>query len=506
MKPNRFKETLTANTDFRSVDAARFLNDANQNTTVICQIESQAGLAGLPPEWPDDLLPAIRARLDHSRRKVVVLDDDPTGTQTVHSIPVLTEWSVDVLRGELANDLPAFYILTNSRSLPPAAAAAMNAEIGGHLAEAARQAGRDCAVVSRSDSTLRGHFPVEVSALAEALGGGFDAWIIDPFFLEGGRYTLNDTHYVAEGDRLVPAGQTEFARDAAFGYRASNLREWVAEKTGGRVPAADVASITLDDVRRGGPDRVAERLHELTGGRVCIVNAASMRDQQVFVLGLLQAEERGQRFLYRTAASFVQVRAGLAARPLLKRRDFDLSQGSGGLVVVGSYVPRSTAQVEAVLANPRICSVEIAVDSLLDDRRREPTITHAAQEIERRLRDGCDVMLYTSRRLVTGQDATHSLDIGRRVSEGLVAVVRAISTRPRYLVAKGGITSSDVATRGLDVKRALVMGQILPGVPVWQLGPESRCPGMAYVVFPGNVGGPQSIAEVIQTLGTSYGG
>jgi uncharacterized protein YgbK (DUF1537 family) len=466
-------------------------------------LDKTAALAGLPPEWPHDLLPAIRAQLDRARRKVVVLDDDPTGTQTVHSIPVLTEWPVAVLRDELANDLPAFYILTNSRSLPPDDAATMNTEIGRHLAEAARQAGRDCAVVSRSDSTLRGHFPVEVQALADALGGAFDAWIINPFFLEGGRYTINDVHYVAEGERLVPAGQTEFARDAAFGYRASNLREWVAEKTCGRVPAADVASITLDDVRHGGPERVAERLSELTGGRCCVVNAAGMRDQQVLVSGLLQAEARGRRFLYRTAASFVQVRAGLAARPLLQRRDFDLSQGSGGLVVVGSYVPRSTAQVEAVLANPGICSVEIAVDSLLDAGRREATITHTAQEVDRRLRDDCTVMLYTSRRLVTGQDAAHSLDIGQRVSEGLVAVVRAIATRPRYVIAKGGITSSDVATRGLDVKRTLVMGQILPGVPVWQLGPESRCPGMAYVVFPGNVGGPGSIAEVIQTLSTA---
>jgi uncharacterized protein YgbK (DUF1537 family) len=114
-------------------------------------------------------------------------------------------------------------------------------------------------------------------------------------------------------------------------------------------------------------------------------------------------------------------------------------------------------------------------------------------------------MIYTSRRLVTGQDAERSLEIGRRVSEGLVAIVRSISTRPRYIIAKGGITSSDVATRGLAVKRALVMGQILPGVPVWQLGPESRFPGMTYVVFPGNVGGPQSIAEVIQTLDAPAG-
>ena len=200
-------------------------------------------LASLPPEWPEDLLPEIQREVKASRRKVVVLDDDPTGTQTVHGVPVLTEWPHETLRAELTNDLPAFYLLTNSRSLQLAEAQAMNTEIGRNLVEAARQAGREFVVVSRSDSTLRGHFPGEVQALAEALRQDFDAWLIIPFFLEGGRYTINDIHYVAEGEWFVPAGETEFARDAVFGYRASNLRQWVEEKTGGRVSSEAVASI-----------------------------------------------------------------------------------------------------------------------------------------------------------------------------------------------------------------------------------------------------------------------
>ncbi len=106
---------------------------------------------------------------------------------------------------------------------------------------------------------------------------------------------------------------------------------------------------------------------------------------------------------------------------------------------------------------------------------------------------------------MTGVDAESSLAIGRRVSDGLVAIVRAISVRPRYLLAKGGITSSDIATQGLGVKRALVLGQLLPGVPVWQLGPETRYPGLGYIVFPGNVGGPQALAEVVLGLRSQAG-
>lgn len=450
--------------------------------------------AALPPEWPENLLPAIRQAL----HKVVVLDDDPTGTQTVHGVPVLTGWPVEALRAELANDLAAFYILTNSRSLPPAQAQALNAEIGRNLQQAAQQAGREFTVVSRSDSTLRGHFPGEVAALAQALGGGFHAWLLIPFFLEGGRYTIEDVHYVAEGDQLVPAGETEFARDAAFGYRASNLREWVEEKTGGHIPASAVASISLADIRLGGPERVAGRLRSLPQGSVCVVNAASYRDLQVLTQGLLAAEAQGLRFLCRSAASFVPVRAGLAPHALLTAGDLNLPAQGGGLIVVGSYVPRTSSQLTFLLNQANVLPVEVGVEDLLAGPAG--AVERAARQAGQALSRGEDVVIYTSRRLVTGGDAEQSLAIGRRVSEGLVAIVQAIAARPRYLLAKGGITSSDLATYGLGVRRALVLGQILPGVPVWQLGPESRHPGLPYIVFPGNVGDSQALATVVAAL------
>ncbi len=457
-------------------------------------------LASLPPAGPESLLPEIRQQLKIAPRKVVVLDDDPTGTQTVHNIPVLTEWSVEVLSTELQNDLPAFYLLTNSRSMPLAQAQALNIEIGRNLVEAARQTNRDFAVVSRSDSTLRGHFPGEVEALAQGLGQPFDGWLIMPYFLEGGRYTINDIHYVAEGDKLIPAAETPFAQDAAFSYHASNLRLWVEEKTKGRIPAEAVTSISIEDIRQGGPERVARRLLALNQTKVCIVNAASMRDMEVFVRGLLQAEVEGKRFLYRTAASFVQTRAGLAPRPLLTATELELPNSGGGLIVVGSYVPKTSGQVKALLARPGVISHQVDVEALLDDTRRQSEIAQAAQQVDQMLQAGKDIVIYTSRQLITGNNAESSLTIGQRVSESLVAIVQAISTRPRYLLAKGGITSSDVATHGLGVKRALVRGQILPGIPVWQLGPESRHPGLTYIVFPGNVGSTEALAEVVAKL------
>jgi uncharacterized protein YgbK (DUF1537 family) len=274
----------------------------------------------------------------------------------------------------------------------------------------------------------------------------------------------------------------------------------VAEKTGGRGPSAQVAAVSIETIRRAGPDGVADQLADLHSGGVCVINAASERDLAVAALGILQAELRGRRFLYRTAASIVPLRAGISPRPLLTRADLDLPAAGGGLIVIGSYVPKSSDQAAALLAQPGVASVEVDVGALLAAEGPEHEIARVAQAADQQLRAGRDTAIWTSRQLVTGADAESSLAIGRRVSDGLVAIVRAITTRPRYLLAKGGITSSDIATGGLHVQRALVLGQILPGVPVWQLGPESRYPGMSYIVFPGNVGGPGALAEVVAAL------
>ncbi len=462
---------------------------------------SKAALfASLPPPWPHDPLPAIRRALAASGQKVVVLDDDPTGTQTVHDTPVLTEWPVEALARELISHHPVCYLLTNSRSLPPSAAAALNLEIARHLTEASRRTGRSFVVVSRSDSTLRGHFPVEMDALASALGLGLGTCLLIPFFEAGGRFTVGDVHYVTEGGALVPAGETPFARDATFGYRASNLREWVEEKTGGRILARQVASISIEDIRCG-PDQVCERLMGLTGVPMCVVNAAAHRDLEVFVQGLLAAEKRGRRFLYRSAASFVVARAGLALRPLLNTSELSLPASGPGLIIAGSHVPQSTEQLIRLLrAADELASVEIKVPELQKKPTRVKELRRVRRAVDEALQAGRKTLVYTSRRLIAGADAAESLAISRNMSDALVGVAQSISVRPRYIIAKGGITSSDIATRGLGAKRAMVRGQLLPGVPVWELGPETRFPGLIYVVFPGNVGGPDALVEAVHKL------
>jgi uncharacterized protein YgbK (DUF1537 family) len=457
-------------------------------------------LDGLPPEWPRDLLPEIRAGLAAGGRKLVVLDDDPTGTQTVHGVPVLTTWDEASLAAELKGDGPAFFVLTNSRSLEPSAARTLATEIGGRLRAASEHAGVEVEVVSRSDSTLRGHFPGEVEGLAESLGARDLSCLLVPFFLEGGRYTVGDVHYVAEGDELVPAAQTPYARDAVFGYRHSDLRDWVEEKTGGRVPRDQVASLSLEEIRSGGPQGIAARLQAVAGWPYVVVNAAAYRDLEVVAAALHGVEAGGTHFLARTAASWVRTRCGMSGRALLRRKELVSDTANGGLFVVGSYVPKTSAQLAALRGQPGVVSVELDVEALLSEVRRPAEVSRAAEGVNRSLREGRDTVLFTSRRLIAGSGDRENLAIGRQISESLVAVVAGLACPPRYLVAKGGITSSDVATRGLGVRRALVLGQILPGVPVWRLGSETRYPGMAYVVFPGNVGGDEALARILTQL------
>ncbi|ONK66190.1 uncharacterized protein A4U43_C06F5120 [Asparagus officinalis] len=460
-------------------------------------------LRSLPPEWPEDPIEEIHALERQNGSKVlVVLDDDPTGTQTVHDIEVLTEWNVNTLVEQLSKRSTCFFILTNSRSLSTEKAVLLTKEICRNLDTAAKAVnGISYTIVLRGDSTLRGHFPEEADAAISILGE-MDAWIVCPFFLQGGRYTIDDIHYVADSDRLVPAGETEFAKDAAFGYKSSNLREWVEEKTKGKVSARNVASISIQLLRTGGPGAVCEHLCNLQKGSLCIVNAASERDVAVFAAGMIQAEVKGRSFLCRTAASFVSARIGIRPKAPISPRDLGISKGiSGGLIVVGSYVPKTTKQVEELKSRmgPNMNCLEVSVEklSMKSLEEREEEINCSAEIVNASIGAHKDTLLVTSRQLVTGKSASESLEINYKVSSALVEIVRRISARPRYILAKGGITSSDIATKALEAKRAMVIGQALAGIPLWQLGPESRLPGVPYIVFPGNVGNNNALAEVV---------
>lgn len=474
-------------------------------------------LANLPPE-PDEanLFLDLQRAVAENGRKLVVVDDDPTGTQTVHDVELFTTWNIQMLTKALEKEARLFYLLTNSRSMPEGDAAQINSDIARQLLAASQTARVDFVVASRSDSTLRGHYPAEIFALAHELtpSSRIDGHLIVPAFFEGGRYTINDTHYVAtptaNSNTLQPANETPFAQDRVFGYKTAYLPKWIEEKSVGHWKANQIVSVGLELIRQGGPEAVAKTLRRVEAGVPVVINAAGYGDLTVVVLGLLQAEAVGKRFLYRTAASFVRLRGALKAKPLLTVQevigDTHTAEG-GGVVIVGSYVPDSSTQLENLLALPNVRGIELPVERVIQNTAEADKISHeVGQRLEEVIRTGHVGVLYTSRKLVTSKGHSENLDIGKKVSQALIAALHEVSTRPRFIIAKGGITSHDVAEKGLGAARARVLGQLFAGVPVWRLetGPQSRFEGIPYIVFPGNVGGPDSLMQAVKVLGGEY--
>jgi uncharacterized protein YgbK (DUF1537 family) len=463
-------------------------------------------------EWPPvrverDARSRIRAAHLRAGRRIAVLDDDPTGSQTVHQVAVVTGFEPEDYRPALTAPGSTCFILTNTRSMEAPEAAALTRRLGRGLLDLGDELGGPIQVVSRSDSTLRGHLIVEVQALhaahRECVGRDYDGVLLVPAFFEAGRITAGDVHWARTRNRMAPVGETEFARDASFGYRASNLREFVAEKSGGEIDAADVRSVGLDDIRLGGPERVADVLSGLHGGQFVVVNATEYADLEIVVLGLLAAQDAGRSFVCRVGPSFPAVLAGLPPRPPLTSADIwpDARPPGHGLVVVGSHVGLTSRQVDAALRLGGLAETEVRVAALLSGDARQH-IADIVAELRATLQH-TDALLYTSRTLTRGADAATSLDIARRVSNALVEVVRNVrAARPSWVVAKGGITSHDVAVHGLGIQRAQVIGQMLPGL-VSVLRPQVAAPeavGVPYVVFAGNVGDDNTLAHVITVL------
>ncbi|KAI9163853.1 ketose-bisphosphate aldolase class-II family protein [Paramyrothecium foliicola] len=472
-------------------------------------IPAQATLDSLPQEHTGDVLDLIHQQVSRADLPVlVVLDDDPTGTQTCHDINVLTVWDVDIIKAEFDSNSAGFFILTNSRALAPPKAKELILQITRNVKSAAEKTGKKFEIVLRGDSTLRGHLPEEPEAVEEVLGQ-FDAWVVAPFFFQGGRYTIEDVHYIKEDDALVPVSHTPFAQDATFGYRNSNLRKYIQEKCNGRFKDEAFLSITIDDIRVGGPEAVTNKLlaQSTSPASVIIVNAAAESDMHVFVAGLIEAEKSGRNYLFRTGAAFVSSRLGIRGIPPRTLKDLGVFTKSeartpGGLTLAGSYVPKTTKQLEALRRKrgDKLKVWEIEVSGLLSTTEAADAIIDSiTQEVSKSIANGNDVLVMTSRDLFKGPDALSSLDIGSKVASALVRFLSRLEVRPRYVIAKGGITSSDAATKGLNMKRVRIVGQAAPGVPLWRCDEEtSRHRGVPYVVFPGNVGTDTTLADLVE--------
>ncbi|CEJ47023.1 four-carbon acid sugar kinase family protein [Umezakia ovalisporum] len=435
-----------------------------------------------------------------NKPKIIVLDDDPTGSQTVHSCLLLMQWDVDTLRLALKDDSPIFFILTNTRALPPESAASVTTEVCQNLKRAlAAENLSDFLIVSRSDSTLRGHYPIETDAIAEELGP-FDAHFLVPAFFEGGRITRDSVHYLSIDGTPTPVHETEFARDSVFGYHHSYLPKYVDEKTQGRISAESVTRFLLDDIRAGS----LERLLQLSNNQCAVVDGETQADLNCFAVDVLEASSQGKRFLFRSAASILTALAALPPQPIAAENMAEyVRKGKPGAVIVGSHVKKTTQQLQALLQVEGTVGIEVDVARLLDDQENEfaQLLTQVLESTKAVHNAGKTPVVYTSRQELTFNDVRNRLQFGVKVSSLLMDIVRGLPSDIGFLISKGGITSNDVLSNGLCLNSARLLGQILAGCSmVITTSEHPQFPNLPVVLFPGNVGDADALGTIYKRL------
>ena len=445
---------------------------------------------------------------DSIQTKIIAIDDDPTGSQTVHSCLLLTAWDEQTLIDALLDASPLFFILSNTRGMDAARAAEVTRHICVNLKQAlhrlkTRGVDINPIVVSRSDSTLRGHYPVETDIIAQELGP-FDAHFMIPAFFEGGRFTRDSIHYLMVNDKPVPVHETEFARDSVFGYSTAYLPDYVEEKTRGRIKAASVERFLLADVRGDCTDR----LRHLTDNVCCVVDAETQADLNHFAAQLQRVAQEGKRFLFRSAASLLTALANLPAQPI-KAQDmaYYVREQQPGVILIGSHVAKTSAQLDYLRAHTDVVAIEVDVTRLNTAdaaARLEASIQLAESvitQVEVAHARGKTVAIYTSRKELQFVSQAERLLFGERVSACLMELVRRLPRHIGFLISKGGITSNDVLSTGLKLTTARVLGQILSGCSVVRCPDDHiRFPNLPVVIFPGNVGDETALAQAYTIL------
>ncbi|MFM8674973.1 MAG: four-carbon acid sugar kinase family protein [Vulcanococcus sp.] len=448
--------------------------------------------------------------------KLIVLDDDPTGSQTVHSCPLLLRWDANSLRRGLAHTSPLLFVLANTRALDPEAARERVREICQALKPLLAElvgAGpwQRWMVICRGDSTLRGHFPLEAEVVAEELGP-FHAGVLAPAGQKGRRTTVDGVHLL-HGE---PVHRSAFARDGLFGYGTSHLPAWVEQKTGGRLSATVVQQITLAelDAAAAGPSlaRLVVRLRRLEGQPWLAVDAQQPPQLEALGQAVAQLSGEGLRFLAQSAASLINGLVPLPPQPLdatglaqLRRRSPE-GRPLPGLVVVGSHVPLADQQLACLLQDPASAPIELPVAKLARVWAG-PTPLELLASLEqawvRQLREACSTgqtpVLFTSRGEHQCGSASERRRLGLELAALMARLAAAMAPQLGYLISKGGITTHTLLADGLQCDQVELQGQLLPGLSLVLAG------DLPVITFPGNLGDRETLHQAWSLLAAVEG-
>ncbi len=432
-----------------------------------------------------------------NKHKYVVLDDDPTGIQTVHDVLVLVKYDDDSLIEAFKDDREMFYISTNSRSFLEEETIKYHTDLTNKLVQVSKMTGYTFTIISRGDSSLRGHFPLETKTIYNVLkdnGINIDGEIICPY-LDGIRKTIDDVHYIVDNG-LIPVGESEFAKDKTFSFKSSDLKEYVEEKSKGEYKASSCVSISIDDLND--VDIVVNKLNSVSNFNKVIVNCECVDDLKKFVRAYKQTNKQ---FIFRCAASLVKEIGEISDKDYLKKEDC-ISGGKGCLILAGSHVNKTTSQLAYLkkhLNNYEL--VEFNQHKVLDGNLHDEAI-RCAKLVSEKLREDKIVVLQTRRERVDfpGDDKEKQLEMAVSISKELTGVLSMLDVKPKFLISKGGITSFDCLSIGLNVKKALALGQVEKNVGVVKILDDTSFKNMPVVIFPGNVGSEDTLYKVIERL------
>ncbi len=445
--------------------------------------------------------------------KYIIIDDDPTGSQTVHDCILILKWDYHTLLKGLRSQSNLLFILANTRALSEQDAIKRLEEICLSLNNVFNDLGwskHDYMVISRGDSTLRGHNFLEPDIINKLLGP-FDATFHIPAFLEANRITINGKHFVNN----IPVDQTIFAKDEIFGFKTNDVRKLIYDKCNQAINIDQIQNISLKEIESLEIDKKNKAykfIEDLNNNVHVIVDIAnySHLNNFTFVVKHLQKQKR---FLFRTAASFVssisEIKDNMKSQFYYSelRSQSKNNQFMKGLVIVGSYVDLTTLQLKKLLEIKECQSIELDVMNmyrLFRLKDKLDSIISMKNEILKLIRIAIKKdlipVLFTSREIISSPDKDELINFRNFLSLFIAEVVSEIKFEISYLVSKGGITTNTILSRGFRVDDVYLEGQILPGISLVTLKLPNNNKKLPVVTFPGNLGDEYSLVKILEVI------
>jgi len=445
--------------------------------------------------------------------KIIIIDDDPTGSQTVHGCTLILKWDYDTLLKSLQGSSNLLFILANTRSLSEQDLKIRLKEICSSLKDVMNNSlfmEEEFVVISRGDSTLRGHNFIEPFIINELLGP-FDATFYIPAFLEGNRTTVNGNHLVDN----IPINETIFSKDKIFGFNTCNVKELIYEQSNYQLDLNHIENIFIKDfevLETNQSNKLYSYIEQLQNNKKVIVDIIDYSQLDKFSR-VIKSLLNKKKFLFRSAASFISSLSNVKRNKKDNiyfsqlRRKNNNDKIMKGLLVVGSYVELSTLQLNKVLEISVCKPIEINVLKLYDFFKLEDNLRQInslkkliSNAIRQNLSQEFIPVLYTSREIVSLGDNNDLIQFQLFLSAFISEIVSVIKNEIGYLISKGGITTNSIISEGLEAESVYLEGQILPGISLVTFNLLEQKGKLPIVTFPGNIGNQMSLVKALEIL------